>query len=258
MVRWNPLLWGYGIMSPAKLRSNLGCSRIISPSCAPVSASPEVSRRAAQRFQELIILTILDGASWMHLHICRCFQEHLRLLLQSLGALGLSPGGSGSVWKFLEALLRSRWVSGRIACGFMTELHSADVVASWMHLHNSRCFQEHLRMLFKSLRAHCLAPGGSGRGQMWLEALVRLPGVAGKIACCFRTNLHFADVNCRNHHLCHHLSLQWTFLEDEVKDLITADSEQWTVIQPEVMRRVYRLPYPTTSIGWIGIVTWIV
>jgi len=50
------------------------------------------------------------------------------MLLQSLRALCLAPGGSGSVWKYLEALVRSPGVSGRIACGFRTELHFADEV----------------------------------------------------------------------------------------------------------------------------------
>ena len=63
----------------------------------------------------------------MHLHNCRCFQEHLRMLLQSLRALCLSPGGSGSIWKCLEALVRLPGVSGRIACGFQSELHFADI-----------------------------------------------------------------------------------------------------------------------------------
>ena len=49
------------------------------------------------------------------------------MLLQSLRALCLAPGGSGSVWKYLEALVRSPGVSGRIACGFQTELYFADV-----------------------------------------------------------------------------------------------------------------------------------
>ena len=48
------------------------------------------------------------------------------MLLQSLRALCLAPVGSGSVWKYLEALVRSPGVSGRIACGFRTELHFAN------------------------------------------------------------------------------------------------------------------------------------
>jgi len=48
------------------------------------------------------------------------------MLLQSLRALCSAPVGSGSVWKYLEALVRSPGVSGRIACGFRTELHFAD------------------------------------------------------------------------------------------------------------------------------------
>jgi len=62
----------------------------------------------------------------MHLYKCRCLQEHLRMLLQSLRALCLAPGGSGWVWKYLEALVRSPGVCGRIACGFRTDLHIAE------------------------------------------------------------------------------------------------------------------------------------
>jgi len=49
-------------------------------------------------------------------------------------------------------------------------------------------------MLLQSLRAYCLPPGGSGSICKYLEALVRSPGVSRRIACCFRTHLHFADV----------------------------------------------------------------
>jgi len=49
-------------------------------------------------------------------------------------------------------------------------------------------------MLLQSLRAHCLAPGGSGSIWKYLEALVWSPGVSGRIACGFQTDLHFADV----------------------------------------------------------------
>jgi hypothetical protein len=38
----------------------------------------------------------------MHLHNCRCFQEHLRMLLQHLRALCLASGGLGRVWITLE------------------------------------------------------------------------------------------------------------------------------------------------------------
>jgi len=70
----------------------------------------------------------------MHLHNCRSSQEHLRMLLQSLRALCLAPGGSGSVWKHVEAMVRSPGVSGRIACGFGTKLHFADVTDQNMFL----------------------------------------------------------------------------------------------------------------------------
>jgi len=67
-----------------------------------------------------------------------------------------------------------------------------------MHLHNCRCFQQHLGMLLQSLRALCLAPGGSGSVGKYLEALVTSTEVSGRIACCFRTELHFADVRALN------------------------------------------------------------
>jgi hypothetical protein len=63
----------------------------------------------------------------MHLHHCRFFQKHLRMLLQSLKDLCKAPERAGSIWKYLEALLRATRVSGKFACGFKTNLHFADV-----------------------------------------------------------------------------------------------------------------------------------
>jgi len=97
--------------------------------CAEVSLAHKVSFRPAQRSQQLRYLTILIVnliASWMHLHNCRSFQEHLRMLLQSLRAHCKAPGGPGSIWKCWEALEKATGVSGRIACGFRTDLHCAD------------------------------------------------------------------------------------------------------------------------------------
>jgi len=62
----------------------------------------------------------------MHLQNCRCFQEHLRMLLQSLRALCFAPGGPGSIWNYLGAPVRTTGLSGRFACGFRTDLHFAD------------------------------------------------------------------------------------------------------------------------------------
>jgi len=50
--------------------------------------------------------------------------------LQSLRALCKAPGGPGSVWKYLEALVKATGVSGRFACGFRTNLHFADAEPS--------------------------------------------------------------------------------------------------------------------------------
>jgi len=53
------------------------------------------------------------------------------MLLQSLRALCKAPGGAGSIWKYLEALVRATGVSGRFGCGFRTDLHFADVEWTW-------------------------------------------------------------------------------------------------------------------------------
>jgi len=66
-------------------------------------------------------------ASWMYLHNCSCFQEHLGMLLQSLMARCLALGGPGSIWKYFEALVMSARVSGSFACSFRTNFHFADV-----------------------------------------------------------------------------------------------------------------------------------
>jgi hypothetical protein len=49
------------------------------------------------------------------------------MLWQSLRALSIALEGPGSIWKYLEALVRLTAVTGRLACGFQTDLHFADV-----------------------------------------------------------------------------------------------------------------------------------
>jgi hypothetical protein len=48
------------------------------------------------------------------------------MLLQSLRAHCFAQGGSGSIWNYLGAPVRSTGVSGRFACGFRTDLHFAE------------------------------------------------------------------------------------------------------------------------------------
>ena len=50
------------------------------------------------------------------------------MLLQCLRALCEAPGGPGSIWKYLEALVRATGESGRFACGFRTDLYFADAL----------------------------------------------------------------------------------------------------------------------------------
>jgi hypothetical protein len=62
----------------------------------------------------------------MNLHHCRCIQESVRMLLHSLRAICITPGGAGSVWKCLEELASTTGVSERFVYGFRTELHFVD------------------------------------------------------------------------------------------------------------------------------------
>jgi hypothetical protein len=48
------------------------------------------------------------------------------MLFQSLKALCIAPGGAGSIWNHLGALVTSTGESGRFGCGFRTDLHFAD------------------------------------------------------------------------------------------------------------------------------------
>jgi len=68
-----------------------------------------------------------------------------------------------------------------------------NLVASWMHHHPYRCFQEHLIMLLQCLRALCNAPGRAGWIWKYSEVVVRATGVPGRFVYAFRTELHFAD-----------------------------------------------------------------
>jgi len=65
------------------------------------------------------------------------------MLLQSLRALCLAPGGPGSILKCVRALVRSTGVSVRTACCFWTDLHFADEVIwmNHMHLGNAKVMQ---------------------------------------------------------------------------------------------------------------------
>jgi len=60
-----------------------------------LSKSPANLRRGLRRSKIRLFYNSHLAAFWMHFHNCRCFQEHLRMLLQSLGALCLAPGWSG-------------------------------------------------------------------------------------------------------------------------------------------------------------------
>jgi hypothetical protein len=78
--------------------------------------------------------------------------------------------------------------------------YKSNLVWLLMNIHNCRCYVEHLRMLLQSLRTVSLAPGGSGSIKKHLQALVRLPRLSGRIACCFWTDLHIADEQQQQRH----------------------------------------------------------
>jgi len=76
-----------------------------------------------QRSQQLWNLTILSVYFQSILNsppYMKVLFEHLRILLQCLGALYFVPGGTGSIWYYIEVLWRLTQVSGMLACGFQT------------------------------------------------------------------------------------------------------------------------------------------
>jgi hypothetical protein len=53
---------------------------------------------------------------------------HLSIVLQSLRALCLAPGGPGSNCKYIEALVNLTGVSGELMCSLQTDLHFANTM----------------------------------------------------------------------------------------------------------------------------------
>jgi len=121
---------GYGTLRTTGVRIWHQASR---RACAEVSAPLGVSRRPAQRSQQIQNLTILTVKSRSILNAPPSLQvvsgARENALAESESTLQSSRGG-GIVWKYLEALVRATGVSGTFAYGFRTELHFADV---WLH-----------------------------------------------------------------------------------------------------------------------------
>jgi len=128
---------------------------------------------------------------WNH-----CCDNTAPTLLQSCAAVsaGLEVLGRAAQWSHLP-LKSPADLCRSLRSSKIWLFCKSNLVSSWMHLHNCRCFQKDPRMLLQSLSAICLAPGGPGSIQKDLEApVVRSPGGSGEIARCFQTDLHFADV----------------------------------------------------------------
>jgi hypothetical protein len=117
--RWNALwLWN---------SKNHWCENM-APSLLQSLCRGFSSSQSLPQLQNLTILIVNLIASWMYLHRYRYFQEHVRMLLRSLRVLCKAPGGAGSIWKYLEALVRATGVPGRFAYGFQTKFHFLDIV----------------------------------------------------------------------------------------------------------------------------------
>jgi len=122
--------------------------------CAEVLAALEVSRRPAQRSQQLQNLSILIVKFRSILNAPPSLQgfsgARENALAESESALQCSRG-VGSFWKCLAALARATGVSGRLGYGFRTELHFADVE---LNMWNRRPFMSasHLEMVSYATR----------------------------------------------------------------------------------------------------------
>jgi len=118
------------------LQSCAAVSAAIEFSCWPDQQSQLLSNSPADKYRGLSysIVWLSDESnlvvSCMHLHKCRSSQEHLRMLLQSLGALCLAPGGLGASesikqhwWGPLEYLQCLPVASEPIYIVLMTKVH---------------------------------------------------------------------------------------------------------------------------------------
>jgi len=79
--------------------------------------------------------TSIIKASRVYLYNCKCFEDHLRLLLQSLKEICLAAERLWSIGKYLKALVVSTGLSWRLTCGFRTDLDFAEAVlcqAEWL------------------------------------------------------------------------------------------------------------------------------
>jgi hypothetical protein len=65
------------------------------------------------------------------------------MLLQSLRAHCTAPGGTGSIWKYLKALVKATGMSGRFVCGFRTDLHFADIPTESIPMYDHSWPQHH-------------------------------------------------------------------------------------------------------------------
>jgi len=73
----------------------------------------------------------------------------------------------------------------------------SNILESCMHSDNCRCFQAFLRMFLQHLRVLCIAPGGLGSIRNYMEVVVRLTGVSGRLIDGFQTALHVANIEVR-------------------------------------------------------------
>jgi len=127
MIRRNPL-WLCKIhcclnparILPQKLCSDLGCSGSIASSCSAVSAALKVSRRSAQRSQQLHNLTILSVKSRTILKAPPYLQVLSGAPQNTLPEFESTLLSSRGVWEQLEVLGSTCEVA-------RTNLHFADV-----------------------------------------------------------------------------------------------------------------------------------
>jgi len=113
----------------------------------------------------LVTVTMTNMIRRHALWLCdnHCCENTAPALLQSCTAVSAALKVSWRVAQWSHLLSKSPADLCRgLRSSTIWLFYKSNLVASWMHLHNCRCFQEHLRLPLESLRALCSAPGGSG------------------------------------------------------------------------------------------------
>jgi len=132
---------GYGYQRTTAVRKqHHACSRAVQRSQLLLTPLADLHRSlSCSKIWLSYVSTI--RAFWMHLHNRRCFQEHLRMPLQSLRVVCSATAGPTSISKYWKVLIMSTEVPGWFVCGILKHVHFTDGEMKQRSGHLDLCWQ---------------------------------------------------------------------------------------------------------------------